>query len=217
MDVADMFSDIDDHGFDDTSDERKLAVLNDVYHDVCSREPWPFLEILTTAPELTGNVVGPETDGPGIRAVLFLRERTQELQPMRLDDFMRIYGGRIDQTGKPYLYYFVGDELRIYPTPSSAPVLLLAYIRREEDLAVDSETEDILLPSEFHRNVLVNGALYKLYALEDDAELASGFQRYYEEGIQRMREALWKKQYQRAPIAIEGSYDGLYSDGYTGW
>ena len=44
MDVEAMISDIDDHGFEDSSEERKLAVLNDVYQDVLSREAWPFLE-----------------------------------------------------------------------------------------------------------------------------------------------------------------------------
>lgn len=212
MDVADIFSDIDDHGFEDTEDERKLAILNDVYHDVCTREPWPFLELIETESTLTltGNVL---TASEPIRAVLFLRNR-HELEPMRLDDFMRVYGSRIDRTGPAFAYYFQGGELRLYPEPSSNSDLVLAYIRREPDLAADDAEAAILLPSEFHRSVLVNGCLYKLYALEDDAELAAGFQQYYEAGLQRMRDSIWRRQFQRAEIVLEDSADSLY---YGGW
>jgi hypothetical protein len=208
MDVAEIFSDVDDHGFDDTSDERKLAVLNDVYHDVCTREPWPFLEVIEddTTLTLTGNVL---TASNPVRAILFLRA-TQELQPMRLDDFMRIYGSRLDRTGKAFAYYFRAGEIIIYPEPTSVDDMALAYIQREVDLGASDDESDILLPSEFIRSVLVNGMLYKLYALEDDTELAAGFQQYYESGIMRMREAIWRRQYQRAEIVLEDSFDGLY-------
>lgn len=211
MDVADIFSDLDDHGFEDTSDERKLAILNDVYHDVCSREPWPFLEAMDTSPSLSNNVL--TADNP-IRAVLFLHDGTKELMPMRQDDFLRVYGSNVDATGTPNVYYFVGNELRVYPQPSSASGMTLLYIRREADLAADDTSSDILLPSEFHRGVLVNGALYKLYALEDDGELAAGFQRYYEESIARMREALWKRQYQRLEVLVASEYDDPTNPGW---
>jgi hypothetical protein len=203
MDVADMISDIDDHGFEDSSEERKLAVLNDVYQDVLSREAWPFLEKLDRDTNLT--LTGDDSDqleaSEIIRAVLMLRVLSRALEPIRLDTFLEAYGHRADQTGAPWFYYFVGNELHLWPIPATLPDgTTLAYIRGAEDLEADTVEEDILLPREYHRDILVNGALYKLYALEDDAELASGFQRYFEEAIQRMRELAWKKQYQRLPI-----------------
>jgi hypothetical protein len=211
VDVADIFSDLDDHGFEDTDTARKLAVLNDVYHDVCSREPWPFLEAMDTSLTLSGNVL---TADNNIRAVLFLHDGTRELIPMRMDDFLRAYGQSIDNTGTATVYYFLGNELRLYPQPSDATGLILVYIRREADLTDVSVSADILLPSEFHRNVLVNGCLYKLYAMEDDGELAAGFQQYYEEAIARMREALWKRQYQRLEVLVASEYDDPTNPGW---
>ncbi len=200
MDVEAMISDIDDHGFEDSSEERKLAVLNDVYQDVLSREAWPFLEKLDRDTDLTlvdDQLVASEV----IRAVLMLRVLSRALEPIRLDTFIEAYGHRSDQTGSPWHYYFVGNELHLWPVPSTLPSgTTLAYIRGADDLEADTSEDDILLPREYHRDILVNGALYKLYALEDDAELAAGFQRYFEEAIQRMRELAWKKQYQRMPI-----------------
>jgi hypothetical protein len=200
MDVEAMISDIDDHGFEDSSEERKLSVLNDVYHDVLSREPWPFLEKLDRDTDLTLSDDVLEAS-EAIRAVLMLRVLTRTVVPIRLDEFLRHYGHRSTQAGTPEFYYFVGNELRLWPIPAALPTgSTLAYLMRAEDLAAGTDEEDILLPREYHRDILVNGALYKLYALEDDAELASGFQRYFEEGLQRMREFVWKKQYQQLEI-----------------
>jgi len=44
MDVSEIIDDLEDHGFEDTSEARKLAALNDTLWDVTGREPWPFLE-----------------------------------------------------------------------------------------------------------------------------------------------------------------------------
>ena len=134
---------------------------------------------------------------------------------MRLDDFMRIYGSRLDRTGKAFAYYFRAGEIIVYPEPTDKSDLVLAYIQREADLGLSDDETDILLPSEFIRSVLVNGCLYKLYALEDDAELAAGFQAYYETALQRMRDSIWRRQFQRAEIVLEDSSDSLYGDG--GW
>lgn len=209
MDVEAMISDIDDHGFEDTDEERKLAVLNDVYQDVLAREAWPFLEALDLEANLQVDENGVVTGTDDIRAVLFFRYTQRTIDPIRLDDFLNSYGNRLDQTGQPWCFYFIGNELRVWPIPSSTPSgAVLAYIKRAEDLTASTGEDDILLPREYHRDILVNGALYKLYALEDDAELAAGFQRYFEEAVQRMRELAWKKQYQRMEIVEQPSWPG---------
>lgn len=204
-----MLSDIDDHGFEDTEEARKVAVLNDVYQDVLAREPWPFLEALDPEANIQVDENGVVSASDDIRAVLWFRYTQRTIDPIRLDDFLNSYGNRLTQTGQPWCFYFVGNELRVWPIPSSTPSgAVLSYIKRAEDLTASTDEEDILLPREYHRNILVNGALYKLYALEDDAELAAGFQRYFEEAVQRMRELAWKKQYQRMEIVEQPSWPG---------
>ena len=212
MDVADIISDIDDHGFEDTSEERKVAVLNDVYQEVCAREPWPFLEAFIRlsfngADETATNMPA------DFRALLAARvEDGARVIHMRLDDFEKNFGTNTPTVGTPVVYYFLGNELHFYPIPSTSVRVRMPYIRNPDDLTASSVEADIILPREFHRSILVNGALFKLYALEDDAELAAGFQQFMEQAVTRMREMVWRKQYD-SPEFVEGA--GEYGD-WTG-
>jgi len=55
MTIADILTELDDHGFQDISSVRKMGYINDVTADICSREPWPFLEDSTdTFPLVAG-------------------------------------------------------------------------------------------------------------------------------------------------------------------
>lgn len=209
MDVPAIISDIDDHGFEDTTPTRKLAVIQDVYNDVLAREPWPFLEAFIRL-TFTGSSEQASNIPTDYRAVLTAKvENGERLQWMRFDEFERRYGANVAYPNDPQVYYFIGNELHFYPMPVSTTIVRLAYIKRPNVLAASgagSNEADILLPKEFHRSILVNGALYKLYALEDDAELAQGFQTYYEQGIQNMREFVWRKQYDW-PEVVETTWD----------
>jgi hypothetical protein len=210
MDVPAIISDIDDHGFEDTSPTRKLAVIQDVYNDVLTREAWPFLEAFIRL-TFTGSSDQSNNLPADFRAVLTAKvENGQRLQWMRYDEFERRYGSNTQYVvDNPLVYYFLGNELHFFPAPSSTVFVRMAYIKRPNVLTASgagSNESDLLLPKEFHRSVLVNGSLYKLYALEDDAELAGGFQTYFEEGLQKMREFAWRKQYDW-PEVIETSWD----------
>lgn len=199
-----MITDIDDHGFDDTELERKLAVINDVYQDVLAREPWPFLEAFVRL-SFDGESEIATNQPADFRALLAARvEDGSRVIHMRLDDFERNFGTNTPEVGTPVVYYFLGEELHFYPIPSTTIRVRMPYIKRGTDLDETSVEADILIPREFHRSILVNGALYKLYALEDDAELAAGFQNFMEAAIQRMREMAWRKQYD-SPEFVEGA------------
>jgi hypothetical protein len=51
--------------------------------------------------------------------------------------------------------------------------------------------------------VLVTGALYKLYLMEDDAELSAQFERHFENRIERMRVDLHQRQIDREEYIID--------------
>ncbi len=210
MNITEIIDDIDDHGFEDTDPARKLAVIQDVYNDVLTREAWPFLEAFYRL-TFTG-LSDQASDLPAdFRAVLTAKvENGQRLAWMRFDEFERRYGSNtLYAVDNPLVYYFIGNELHFFPVPSATVRIRLAYIKRPNTLALTgtgSNEADLLLPKEFHRSILVNGSLYKLYALEDDAELAAGFQQYFEEGLQKMREFAWRKQYDW-PEVVETSWD----------
>ena len=205
--MQEMIDDIDDHGFTDTPLPRKLAILNDVYFDVCAREPWPFLEAFVRL-SFSGSSEIPTDQPTDFRAALAMKvEGGAPIQWVRFDDFERWAGSNTPLVGSPVVYYFIGRELHFYPIPTQGLRVRMPYLRRPAELVQGTVEANILLPWEFHRNVLVNGALYKLYALEDDSDLASGFQQYYEEAIARMREFVWKAQYD-SPDIVEVEWEG---------
>src|SRR5688572_31941548 len=109
-----MLAEIRDHGFDDLTDSRILSFLNDTYYDICTREPWPFLEATAA---VTVNSDGKVTSPTSIDKVLSFHDTGigRSLTPMRLDDFSTTYSSNLTQTGDPYAYFFIGDELYVYP------------------------------------------------------------------------------------------------------
>jgi len=95
----------------------------------------------------------------------------------------------------------------VWPIPGATQTVTMKYIHWPAELvAVDVEAA-IILPSRYHRRVLVNGTVYKLYLMEDDPELAREFKNLYEEAIERMRSDLWKRQYDQPDYVHVLDYD----------
>lgn len=192
-----MISELDDHGFADTGESRKVAVINDTLWDIESRHPWPFLETEDTAFSLTADDNAPTLPTGFSKMLSFtIPDLALVLQPMRLDTATKSLAGKEDETGIPYLYYFVGSELRIWKTPSETFTAKIRYLQTQTELTAASVETDILLPARHHR-LAVLGSLYKLYTMEDDPELARAFLDQYETRLELIREDLFKRQYDR--------------------
>lgn len=192
--TSEMISLIREHGFDDLSDFRILGFINTAYHDVCTREPWPFLE-QTASPTIdatTGRVTSP-TD---IGKVLGFEDTAhgRGLEPVRLDEFTRAYGSKLTLAGDPHSYFFVGANVYVYPIPASGS-FVLQYLRVPPDLTFSPDTTPIL-PSQ-HHEVLVYGALARAYFMEDDPENKLGAIQDFEDAISKMRNDLWTRQFDR--------------------
>jgi hypothetical protein len=199
MTAAEMIAELQDHGFDDASDARMMAVLNDAYWDACAREPWPFLEkavSMVVAASGTTSASWP-TD---FRAAQQITVSTagaasgQKLDYMRSDDFTLQYGNDTT-TGVPRVWYMIGNTAYFFPAASPAQQLYMLYLKQPAAIVDASVEADIAIPAAFHRSVIVNGALFKLYAMEDDTDIAPTFETYYERGLQNMREYCWRRQY----------------------
>jgi hypothetical protein len=201
VDVPAIFSELDDHGFEDTGNTRKLAILQDTVYDVCSREPWPFLEQTASVAISSGNAV--ITLPSDFRAALALViPSVGVLTPERLDTVTKSYLAQSAPTGQPFLYYFVGESMRVFPTPDANYTTTLMYLRVHPVLTATSAESEILVPVRHHR-VLVLGCLAKLYAMEDDTELSAVFMQQYEQRLQLMEADLWKKQYDRPERVVD--------------
>ena len=196
MNVSDIMADLADHGFTDTSTLRQMAVINDAYYDVCTREPWPFLE---ASIQLTFDGISsvPQNTPADLRAVLTVQPQNGPvINPIRYDDYL-IWTGDIATLSLPVVFYFKAGVLNFYPTPPAGTILNLWYLKRPTALQSTDVEASILIPKEFHRALLVNGALLKLYAMEDDTDISPWFKAEFEQALQKMQEFCWKQQYDR--------------------
>lgn len=194
MDMSEILSELTDHGFEDTSLIRKVAVVNDAYWDLCSRETWPFLEKQAT---LTFNGSDTPTNQPADfgKLISIVNPSTgQVIQAIRADDFANSFTLYAADVSDPIRYYFIGNTLRVQPVPPSGTTLKITYVAAPAELADNAAEADILLPKRHHR-ALVLGALAKLYLMEDDPELASAFNAMFEARIQTMRADLWQNDF----------------------
>lgn len=196
--TADILSVINDHGFDDTSTQTKLAFLNDAIADFCSREPWPFLEAAPVTLTFDG-VSSMPTNFPSdfLSAISIVDPNTtRPITPERVDTIEKSDANLITQTGDPFFYYFIGHKLNFAPIPLASQTLRLRYLAMHPDVTVDTTSVDYLVPQR-HWMLLVYGTLQRLYDLDDDPEMSARFEQHFESRIMRMRDELWKTQYDR--------------------
>ena len=211
MDVSEILSELVDHGFEDTSTERKLAKINDAMWDIESREPWPFLE-KSVALNFDGTSPTPTNMPTDFKTALWLYDTINgvTIWPERLSTIRDRYGNNIGLVGEPASYYFVAGQIRLYPVPSaSTGRFQLDYIATQPELDENDVSADILLPARHHQAIVL-GALFRLYKMEDDPENGNMFQIDFENRIQQMHEDLFRRQYQRSDRIFVVDEDDLY-------
>jgi hypothetical protein len=224
VEISAMIDEMDLYGFEDFDDSQKVLLLNEAYLDIVTREPWPFMErviainVPTSASKITNNSVvldpdktnptGPITD---LGAVLSLIDTTNDIVvvPERADTVEKNYRV-LNTSGVSDKYYFVGDDMYLYPATSSATVYRLYYLKTPSDLTVDTDEADILIPKR-HHSIIVYGALVKAFLVNDDPQ-AAVFQNAFESRYQQMRNDVWMNQYDRTERVhiITDSYDWSY-------
>lgn len=210
MNVGDILEDLDEHGFEDTPTAMKLRVINETLADAAAREPWPQLE-KTAVLAFDGSSASPTAasmpdDFLAVTSLSYTNKRGGPTN-IRLDDFQERLGYLGAEGGEPLVYYFEGTTLKFWRVPTSSTTLLMKYISTPAELDENSQATDIWLPTGFHRGVIVNGAVYKLYLLEDDAELAREFERLYEKALSNMRNALWTQHFEGDYIHVVNEDD----------
>lgn len=219
MTLDDMYSEMDLYGFDDFDDDQKLLLLNEAYFDIATREPWPFLEaaipivVPSGQTQITNNAVvldpnktnqaGAITDLNSVLSFIDMSNMVT-MTPERADTVEKQYVVA-DYNGTPSVYYFVGDELKVYPATSSSTNYRLFYTRMP--VAVQTASSEFLIPAR-HHSIIVYGALVKAFLVNDDPQ-ASVFQNMFESRYQQMRNDVWMNQYDRTERIhiLTDSYD----------
>src|SRR5574340_175531 len=137
-----MITLIGNYGFADYQTQDLVDAINEVYHDVCGLEPWPFLEkdVQLTMDGTTGVPTNFPTD---FRAVITLDDFVSgfRLQPMRIEEHRQMHISNLSLGGNPQFYIFLADQLSVYPIPSAQSAvndLHLVYLALEPDLTSSS-------------------------------------------------------------------------------
>lgn len=195
MTVEEMLEEADDAGFVHVKRSRKLRLLNGVYADIAAREAWPWLEKETTL-TITAGDASPTLPADFGKVISLVTNQVGALMPERLDYVTKTYINSTE-TGEPHTYFFLGYELRLYPTPSANGTARLKYAAIVLPLDEESDESDILLPAR-HHDALMFGFLSRLHLNDDDIQLASTFNDLYEGRILQMTDDLWMRQYDRS-------------------
>lgn len=218
MTLDDMYTEMELYGFDDFEDSQKLLLLNEAYFDIVTREPWPFMEktIELTVPSGTTKItnnsfVNSPTD---LNAVLSFTDITHDviMIPERGDVIEKNY--KINNLNVyPERYYFVGEDLYLYPAPTGDTTYRLYYVRTPiaaTDTGQDTDSNTYLIPPR-HHSIIVYGALVKAFLVNDDPQ-AAAFQNMFEQRYQQMRNDAWMQQYDRTDRIhiLTDSYDWNY-------
>src|SRR6266705_470493 len=160
MNVADILSELDDNGFEDTDVSRKVALINDVIQDVCSREAWPFLEKSSNITLTAG--VEQVTLPSDFRAALALVIPGQGVvMPERQETVTKTYRSGAAATANkavPGLYYFIGSSMYLYPAPNTDYPAILRYLAVSADVDQNGTAADIIIPNR-HARVITLGVL----------------------------------------------------------
>lgn len=193
--VQDIMDAMTDHGFSDTTNARKIELINDAYQDICSREAWPFLEKQASVATVIGTAALSSQPADFNDVISLVIDSTSDiLVPMRLDDITKRFSGSLTQRGKPAYYYRVAGQITLYPIPDSVYTLTLSYVAAPTKLV---NTSDVPLLPDRHARAILLGAVASAYDMEDDTDLAMKFDAKFEKRIQTMKYDLMSFQFDR--------------------
>ncbi len=205
-----MLTVLDLHGFEDIETTDKVQVINDTIQDICTRDPWPFLESTDTisAPGEVNGTTGAVTlpsDFTSLLKIVNTNTSGYRINFIRMDEHFERRSDQLALTGIPYNYFFLGEGMRLWPIPETGDFTLV-YIREHPEVTSGTLENAILIPKRHHKAIPL-GAIYRLHAQEDDAENAQLFKAQYEEKISLMRQDLFIKQWDSPDSVLVMDWD----------
>lgn len=140
-----------------------------------TRKRWPFFETNWTLTTVNGQSDYPTSSfSPYVDEITSIVSNDSRLQYLGRDEAEEAYLPYQTQGGSVEFFNIWGDNLRLYPTPSGAEVLLLRGYRKVNDWVADGAGAVPDFPDDFHdavRLYLVGMA----YLQQEDPEMASQF------------------------------------------
>jgi hypothetical protein len=191
---------MEDYGFDDLERTTLARLLDDAHKENCLREPWPFLERQETITQAGGDDTLTTTATLGKVISIVNTSDIVTLVPLRTDGQLKDYVYDLTETGIPSHYYFIADQLYLWPIPAATTTIKIRFLTEPTTLTKDSDDTDIIWPSK-HDSVILYAALSKAYYINDDPQ-GSAMQQVMEARLQVARADLWMKQFDRTDRVI---------------
>ena len=166
-----------------------------------SEQEWPFSYATTSQTLTAGTKEYSLTTGflsIDIDTVLIdrnddLNVKETHLIPLSYQEYIDRYMEKDEQRDSgdydtpKYVYLTPDYKLGVSPTPDKAYVIKYTYFKTATELSLATDVPEV---SEQFKNTLIDGAIYHLYMMRDNAELAALSKRNFDEGIEKMRTIL---------------------------
>ena len=192
-----------------------MWAINDAIWEIDGLEPWPYL-LKSVNLNFDGTNPYPSNLPTNMARVKWVTNLNsgEAIWPERIETIRLRIGKDIARTGEPGVFYFMGQQLRFWPTPPAATgSILLDYRAWQPALTSASLEADILMPYRYH-TIWVLKALVKLYNADDDPELAAVKQAEADEKFQKMRMDLSVQQEMRADRIYTLDPDEISNDSF---
>lgn len=194
MDVPALLSVLNDYGFEDTNTTRKVADIQAAIWDIEGRRAWPFLgQTINLA--FSGSSGVPTNLPVDVRASKRMKNLAGgRITPIREDDLEDIIGTNYSMSDTPRVYYYEDGQWKLWPIPPSSTVVRWKYVRWSAAITEATVESGILIPKYFHESTIVPLTLSRLYARDDDPEMASYYGQVGENGIALMVDTVFRQQ-----------------------
>lgn len=209
--VQDWINNLTDYGLgDDINADDLMEIINKVIQDVNTRYTWPFLDTTTTVTLAQGTAQVTLPARFNKARGLVIPSLPQVLTPERRDTILRKYAGSLTNTGSPMLYYFIGQNMFVFPIPDQSYSAVLDFAQDETTVTATTVLTSLLMPVK-HQDVYFLGILARLYLLEDDTEMFQLFAGRFEKKIVDMMDDVTMHQYDMPERVVD-----VWDDGF-GW
>lgn len=211
--LSEAISEMQDNDFTDFSQGRVIALINDAMWAVCAKEPWNFLEKTAAPVWSVANGATPVSGYPTdhSKTLSLVIPGVGRIRPERRETIVQRNYNNLTTVGAPRKYYFIANQLYVFPPPDNAYTGVLDYISTPAALALGTN-EDPPVPVQ-HRRVITLRALIAGYRMDDDAEALGMAKDEYVERYNDMREDCLRSHYDepdRILVSDEDDSDTYY-------
>jgi len=171
------------HGFEDMTDAEIAQSITFSVAELCRFRKWEFMDTVATVAVAQG--ISTVLTGVGTVHSVYDDTNNHRLVPYADSDFVDMAAGNLTELGVPLWYQVLAGSLMVFPGASTALSLRVVTTAAPPTISASSTEAQFVVPAQ-HHEVIAYGALYRLYALNDDTENVTIFKQLFEQGRDQM-------------------------------